>query len=600
MSNNNIEAILAKISIADVISSRISLKKKGREFEACCPFHHEKTPSFTISVEKGFYHCFGCGAHGNAIGFIMEFEKISFREALEKIAKENGIILPKFRKRPQIEVDLELRRLQILEKIQQFFSQNLKHYRNISALNYLQDRGVDDGQIAEFQIGFAPNDFNLLVEFLEKNNFSMAEMLETSIIGKNIKGNLYSKFRNRIIFPIANKHSQTIAFGGRRLNEEDNPKYLNSSETAVFKKGQNLYNQATARKAARDSDNIIVVEGYMDVIALAKHNIKNVVAPLGTAITADQLGLLRTFSDKITFCLDGDNAGIRAMKRVIDIILPILDEKKLFVFAFLPEGLDPDDFVKKYGREAMLSALQEAKNLSQLLFELECADVGFKEGGDISPEIKAKLEANLIKKLEKIANVQVKRHFQSFYKDKLFFLGKKLFSKNKQGNKEANKAVLGGLYRVCNDNNLVNLGKEILFLLYKFPELFDFETEFFAVKDFIFADDNLDNMKEYLFIKRNEGLKVDYNDFVDSFCQNSLFSEINPLLKKDVSYDEAVARVRLEILMLKIFLHKSEDQFQNMLNNIGNEADFQEKQEGFFDYKSQISHKIINLESQLI
>jgi DNA primase len=591
-----LENFLSKISISDVISSRILIKKKGREFEALCPFHHEKTPSFTISPQKGFYYCFGCGASGNAINFVMEFEKIPFREALEKIAKENGIILPDFKKKPQKEIDLEARRFEILKKIQQFFSQNLYHHQNISSLKYLENRSISNEEISEFQIGFAPDSFSSLLEFLQKNNFSQREILETTIVAKNSKGNLYSKFRNRIMFPICDKINRVIAFGGRRLNEEDNPKYLNSAETEIFKKSQNLYNQAIAKKSARDSDSIIVVEGYMDVIALAKNNIRNAVAPLGTAISVDQVRLLKNFADKIIFCLDGDNAGARAMKRVIDIILPILDEKKLFLFAFLPQKLDPDDFVKKYGRESMLDFLNRAKNLSEVLFELELRENGVDTASSTSPEIKAKLEKSLAEKTDKIVNFQIKKHFQNFYRDKLFFLGKKKFSSTGKGREKK----VNQLYKISPDNQLVSFGKEIIFLLYKFPNLLFFKTELFSVENFSFDNEDLDNIKEYLLSKKFEESEIEYDVFIDNFKENALFSQIKPLLKCNVFYIEDVAKIRLEILILKIFLYNINNQFKNISNHIGNVEEFQQKQEGFFEYQSKIEHQIINLESQLI
>lgn len=588
--------VLSKVSISDVISSRISIKKKGREFEALCPFHHEKTPSFTISPDKGFYHCFGCGAHGNAINFVMEFEKISFREALEKIAKEYGIIIKEFKKKPQKEIELEDKKFQILEKIQQFFSQNLKHHHNILSLNYLRNRGVFDEDIAKFKIGFAPNNFSALVEFLQKNGFSDKEILETTMVGKSVKGNLYSKFRNRIIFPICNRNNRVIAFGGRRVNDEDNPKYLNSAETQIFKKSQNLYNQAIAKQAARDSDAIVVVEGYMDVISLSTSNINNVVAPLGTAISLDQIKLLKNFANKIIFCLDGDNAGIRAMKRVIEIILPILDEKKLFLFAFLPEKLDPDDFIKKYGRDSMLDFFNKANSLSQVLFDLELREVGVGDVVTISPEIKARLENSLLKKTDKINNLQIKKHFQSFYRDKLFFLGRKksIYKTQERHNKQSQ------LYKIVDDSSLTNLGKEIIFLLYKFPNLLFFKSDLFSVENFSFKNEELDNIKEYLLSKKFDEIEVDCGNFIEDFKENALFSQIKPLLKTKISYKENVAKIRLEILILKFFLCGLDSQFQDISNHVGSEEDFQQRQEGFFEYKSKIENQIINLESQLI
>ncbi|MDA9818140.1 DNA primase, partial [Flavobacteriaceae bacterium] len=381
-----VEEITSKISIYDVISSRVNLSKKGKEFQAPCPFHSEKTPSFTVSPEKGFYHCFGCGAHGNAIGFVMAFDNLSFKESIHKIANEYGIIIKSFGKQKSVEqANKEERQLDLLQKISQFFVINLKHHSGSQALEYIQKRHISEENIANFNIGFAPNDFNTLINFLQKNHFSEVEILKSGIIGKGDKGNLYSKFKNRLVFPIADKNNQIIAFGGRRLDEEIQPKYLNSSETDLFKKSQNLYNQHFARREAYKAKFILVTEGYMDVVSLFQHGIKNVVAPLGTAISKDQIDLLRQFSEKVIFCLDGDNAGLKAVERVIEIILPILDGKNFFNFVFLPKGLDPDDFVRNFGKGKMLQFCNEAKNLSEVIFDLTLKNCAAENLSSYSP-----------------------------------------------------------------------------------------------------------------------------------------------------------------------------------------------------------------------
>lgn len=363
-----IAELLGRVDIVEVIERRVPLKKAGREFQACCPFHDEKTPSFTVSPQKQFYHCFGCGAHGSAIGFLMNFEGLEFVDAVEELARQVGLTVPReASNRPRPAEGL----FEILEKAAKFYQARLRE--SPEAVDYLKKRGVS-GEIAqEFGIGYAPQGWDKLTNYAGGGEKGMTLLRGAGMLSQGKSGE-YDRFRHRIMFPIHDRRGRVIAFGGRALSD-DGPKYLNSPETELFHKGRELYGLYLARRSSARLERIVVVEGYMDVVALAQHGIRNSVATLGTATTGDQAELLFRAADEVVFCFDGDRAGRKAAWRALENTLPRLREGRQARFLFLPEGEDPDSLVRKEGADAFNARLEDAQPLSEYFFDHFTAQV---------------------------------------------------------------------------------------------------------------------------------------------------------------------------------------------------------------------------------
>jgi len=357
-----IDDLIARADIIEVVGKRVQLKKAGREFKACCPFHEEKTPSFTVSPNKGFYHCFGCGAHGTAIGFLMEFEHMSFVEAIETLAGIMGVEVPRD------ESDKPARRY---DELFTLMSSVENHFRNClkddeEAVEYLKHRGIDGTTAKRFGIGFAPDGWSAVLDKFGKSPEAIERLLATGLIIRKDNGKNYDRFRERIMFPIRDGRGRTIGFGGRALGDGE-PKYLNSPETVLFHKGRELYGLYEARQALRQIERLVVVEGYMDVVALARHGIDFSVATLGTATTGDHLNLLFRLTENVFFCFDGDKAGKKAAWRALETALPDVREGRQIRFVFLPDGHDPDTFVNEFGSDAFVDALDNGMPLSDFL-----------------------------------------------------------------------------------------------------------------------------------------------------------------------------------------------------------------------------------------
>ena len=360
-----IDEVLSRVDIVDVIDEYVPLTKAGRDHKACCPFHAEKTPSFTVSGAKQFYHCFGCQAHGTAISFLMDYARFEFVEAVEDLAGRAGLSLPESRggtHAPPSSTPV----LEVLERASRFYRQQLRrHPAAARAKDYLRSRGVS-GEVAHtFHLGFAPPGWDNLVRGLEGERAERL-MEQAGLAARRDSGDLYDRLRDRIVFPITNRRGRVVGFGGRSIGD-DVPKYLNSPETSVFHKGRELYGLPQARTSG--GDRVVVVEGYMDVVALAQHGIRNSVATLGTAATAEQLKqLFRIWSD-VVFCFDGDEAGRRAAWRALETALPLMREGRQAQFMFLPEGEDPDSLVRARGRERFERHIGEAVSLGTFLFD---------------------------------------------------------------------------------------------------------------------------------------------------------------------------------------------------------------------------------------
>ncbi|SEO79485.1 DNA primase [Nitrosovibrio sp. Nv6] len=395
ISQSFIQELLNRIDIVDVIERDVPLRKAGANYTACCPFHSEKTPSFTVSPTKQFYHCFGCGAHGSAIGFAMEYGGMNFVEAVNDLASRAGLQVPvqqpeshrgteesasgsglaqsNVRGTENSSRDL----LEVTSVAAQFYREQLRYSKN--AIAYLKQRGLTGQTAARFGIGYAPSGWqNLEAAFSDYAAKAKKKLLvESGLVIENDDGKCYDRFRDRIMFPIINLKGRIVGFGGRIL-EQGEPKYLNSPETPLFQKGRELYNLFAARRAIREAGKVIVVEGYMDVVALFQHGIENAVAALGTATTPYHIQKLLRQTDSVVFCFDGDNAGRKAAWRALEDSLAQLGDGKTISFLFLPEGEDPDSYIRKFGKEGFEGLLKQTLPLSVFLFRELSARVDLK------------------------------------------------------------------------------------------------------------------------------------------------------------------------------------------------------------------------------
>ena len=362
-----IDELLARLDVVEVIDRRVPLKKAGKDFKACCPFHNEKTPSFTVSRPKQFYHCFGCGVSGTAITFLMEFEHLSFPEAVEELAGEAGLEVPDTGPaRSGDNPTLPL--LEILGEASRYYKDQLRSHRDASTtIAYLKQRGLTGEIAAQFDLGYAPTGWDNLSSTAD-NEEKLDLMVKAGLISKRESGGHYDRFRARVIFPIHDNKGRVIAFGGRLLDKVE-PKYLNSPETPVFHKGSELYNLHRARSAIAQQQMSIVVEGYMDVLALAQHGIDHCVATLGTATTTTHLQRLFRLAPSIVFCFDGDRAGRDAAGRALEIALPLLESGRQVSFLFLPDGEDPDSVIRDQGADTFRTLIDSATPLPDLLFD---------------------------------------------------------------------------------------------------------------------------------------------------------------------------------------------------------------------------------------
>lgn len=359
-----IDDLIARADIVEVVGRRTQLKKAGREFKACCPFHDEKTPSFTVSPGKGFYHCFGCGAHGTAIGFLMEFDHMSFVEAIESLANSMGVEVPRD------DSDQPARRydelFSLMDAVARHWQSCLRE--SSAAVDYIKARGIDGSTAKRFGIGYAPDGWNNLLDKFGNSADATERLLATGLIIQKDNGQHYDRFRDRLMFPIRDARGRTIGFGGRTMGSGE-PKYLNSPETVLFHKGRELYGLYEARQALRNIEQLVVVEGYMDAVALARHGIDFVVAALGTATTEEHLNRLFRLTENAYFAFDGDRAGRKAAWRALENALPQVREGRQIRFVFLPEGHDPDSYVNENGADAFMKLMDSGLPLSEFLIQ---------------------------------------------------------------------------------------------------------------------------------------------------------------------------------------------------------------------------------------
>lgn len=440
-----INDIIAKADIVDVVGSRVKLKKAGsNNYQACCPFHHEKTPSFTVSKNKQFYHCFGCGAHGNAIGFLMEYDKLEFVEAVEELANMLGLDVPReqsadkksFKSQASYKAKKDL--YELMQEISHTYQAELPKHDN--ALAYLQQRGLSAEIIQRFGIGFVPDVFDLILNKFGQTKEEQDRLFDLGMLKRSERGKAYDAFRNRVMFPIRDRRGRTIAFGGRVLGDE-RPKYLNSPETVTYHKGNELYGLFEALQANDNPEMLLVVEGYMDVVALAQFGVDYAVASLGTATTPEQIQLAFRSTEQIVCCYDGDRAGRDAAWRALENALPYLEDGRQLKFVFLPDGEDPDTCIRQYGKAEFEQYVQQAQSLEEFLFEhllRQHIDLATKEG-------KSKLASLAVPLINRVSGETLRLYLQNALGQKLGIINpiqlEKLFAHQPKMENTAKSAV---------------------------------------------------------------------------------------------------------------------------------------------------------------
>ncbi len=418
-----------RLTLSEVVGRKVKLARSGREYKACCPFHGEKSPSFYVNDDKQFYHCFGCGAHGDAVGFVMQHDNLSFVEAVEVLAAQAGLQVPQQSPQEVEDSKREKSLYALMDDAAKFFEKSLRDPKTPDAAHYLKERGLPDDIITAFRLGYSPADGQALRTHLKALEYTDDQMIEAGVVRKSDQGREpYSFFRDRVMFPVADRRGRIVAFGGRVLPEHMRPippggnkppKYINSSETTLFHKGKMVYGESHARQAAGDGQKIVVVEGYLDVIACFQAGWRGAVAPLGTALTDDQiLSLWKMIPGDEKFpvlCFDGDSAGQRAAVRASENLLPHLKPNHSAKFAFLPPGQDPDSLVRGQGAKALGAVLDAAIPLAEFLWNHHTAGKVFD-----TPELRAGLEKTLEDQTVRIADRSVQQYYRQAFRDRLY------------------------------------------------------------------------------------------------------------------------------------------------------------------------------------
>lgn len=409
-----LDELRSRLTLSEIVGRKVTLRRKtGAEYAGLCPFHNEKTPSFTVNDRKAFFHCFGCGEHGDAVGFVMKTDNLSFPEAVEKLAHEVGLKVPRATPAERERAERAATLHEVVEQAARWFQKQLRLPVGRQGLDYLRGRGLDEATIDDFRLGFAPDARDGLSGVLQREGVPLDKLIEAGLVIQPDDGRpAYDRFRGRVMFPIADRRGRIIAFGGRVMGAGE-PKYLNSPETPLFHKGANLYCLDRARLASTRDEPVIVAEGYMDVIALHGAGFTGAVAPLGTALTEGQLGELWKLADEPYLCFDGDNAGRRAAWRAAERALPLLQAGKSLRFLSLPAGEDPDSLIRVRGVDAMRRALSLARPLADVVWELETEG----KAAD-TPERRASLQRAVERRVAEIADPVVRDHYRSDIKDR--------------------------------------------------------------------------------------------------------------------------------------------------------------------------------------
>ncbi|MCF8494128.1 MAG: DNA primase [Rickettsiaceae bacterium] len=573
------------VRISDIVRLRILLTKKGNEYLGVCPFHDEKTPSFTVNDVKRFYHCFGCGAHGDVIRFVAETNGISYKDSAIKIAQENGIELPKLSPAQERVYEEADQIYNILELASQFFVDNL----SAEIRSYLSKRGLGDNTINDFTIGYAPGGGEL-EKFFEKKSIPLKDLLKSGLFGKKEDGRIYEVFNKRIMFPIKNSYNKMVAFGGRAIGEAM-PKYINSPETVIFKKSETMYGENLATSHIYKDNYAILVEGYMDVIALHQAGFKQAVACLGTAVTESHIQRLWRTCDEIIACLDGDNAGIRASGRIIDLAIPSITADKSISFVQLPDSLDPDDLIKSGGKTAFQKVLTGRIGLSEMIWKREFHGKNFN-----TAESKASLEKHLDSYTSLVKDNVLKANFRRYFKDMIWTnLIRKKSSKEYEKSSIANEMYVAKQYTEIEFSEFA-----ICAFMVKFPQV-----ALGVAEDITLVDEELNDFKnwmvEFINIHAEHGNitleEVKKTRFFDTYlvlsAPNNLFLDTSFLNKTDI--DQKLA---FELLCKKHYLLLLKQEYVEVSK--GGFDDVQSKSFSYLKEIQKISKELIQLSEKFI
>jgi DNA primase len=539
-----IEEIRNRLKVSDVVRLKVNLKKRGKEFVGLSPFKNEKTPSFTVNDEKGFYHCFSTGEHGNIFDFAMKLENINFGEAVKLLAQRAGMQPYRFTKEDE-KIEKETQRVQRL--FQLFFDECKKKLNNDfkqTHLKYLLDRGLTNDTINFFNLGFCENS-KLIQDQLLKDGFTSEELVNSGLFYKKDGTNeLINRFKNRIIFPIQNYYNNFIGCGGRAVLDNALAKYINSPETNYFKKGFNLFNLNHARKESSNTNTLILVEGYMDVVSLYNKGIKNVAASLGTAITTAQINLAWKNFDKIIICFDGDQSGIDASYRAAERVLKVIQPGKDIYFAKIPKEQDPDDFVNQFGKDNFLSLLNQSKDLSEVIFNHYSRNTNHSKPSEI-----AFLEKKLFEIADQIEDTLSKKYIKNSFKNKIF---ETLIRKKKNQTHNPDEIKKASLRLMLSKEEILELS--FLNLVLNYPKFSESKIEDLSSLELNFKDN-----------------KVFLSELISSLLNENIKSRDDIKKKLSINFNNIINRIETYGNNKEITLNLDEEAYQNIFDDYLNE-----------------------------
>ena len=577
-----LEELRSRVSVTQVVGRKVSwdLKKSNQnkgDMWAPCPFHQEKTASFHVDDQKGFYYCFGCHAKGDAISFVKETENVNFIEAVQILAKEAGLQMPEQDPQAKEKSTYRDELFKIMDLSVRFYQRSLNSAQGAKARDYINSRKLTSDTIDNFELGFASNNRTELFDYLKDKNIPEEHIIDTGMCLRSDDGGaVYDRFRDRIMYPIRDSRDRCIAFGGRAMSQNARAKYLNSPETKLFDKGKSLYNINTARSALNKQSSLIVAEGYMDVIALAQANFKASVAPLGTAITKDQLALIWRISPNPVIALDGDRAGINAAYRLIDVALPLIETGKTIKFVLMPEGYDPDDLIQERGRDAMQNLVDDAIPLGDLLWKRETEGLSFN-----NPEARAALDKKLDQAISNVRDRQLKYHYQQYFKDLKWdaFIKKPLRkSLNLNNITSAGNAVKDSFIANSDKKNFISFKEGvILAILVKYPNLIETNKEQLTTmvwnsKDHVLLLDEIINMGHLGHKEITENLEKKFGDKALGKLFKQSYINIIPCLgtKEDPQQAELILLDEIKKLEIQRGL---DAELQEVVNSSAEELD---------------------------
>ncbi len=538
-----LDDIRNRLTLSEIIGRRITVQRAGREFKACCPFHKENTPSFTINDDKQFYHCFGCGAHGDVIGFVMQHDNVSFIDAVEMLAADAGLQMPK--PDPQAAKKAEKQRglHDLMDEAARWMEAQILQPDNSEVLSYIEQRGMDENIRSRFRLGYAPADGQALRKALKDKGFSDKQMLEVGVLKTSTKGGEpYVFFRDRVMFPVADRRGRVVAFGGRTLPEHIRPqrgdfkppKYINSSDTPLFDKGTMLYAESIARQAAREGHTVLVTEGYMDVIACHKAGFKATVAPMGTALTEEQIlslwQMIPEGEKSPVLCFDGDRAGREAAGRACQRILPLLKPDQSARFAFLPDGEDPDSIIRTQGAGAFKAFLQAALPLFDFIWATHTAGRQLE-----TPEQRAGLEKALYADIAKIQDTIIQRFYKERVRNKISetFFTRQSFSNNRTPKFKKPGGAVGALKLRKPRRGNDDLKQRILLAaVINHPQIYPLIEESFGQLEM--HNQMLNQIRQLLIIEFEKNEKIDFETLKTNFISQGFDKEIRDICSESV------------------------------------------------------------------